>query len=405
LKKLRQGKPIERNGPSMRTAKLRWVTTFLLKQGKEPRGIMASGAVVGGPVLRPHWDPEKKDTSIHEVMIEFDTVLEPAAGAILPRDLLNTGALAHVHWNAEWSGNLIEPIAAAELEQLWAEWIEKRATVGQKIRVYFDGLFAGEAYDRPELAKMWGYKDWHAIGRGIVTPAGHKLVMLFVTKEKQDALTQYNDHFEGDLLHMEGETNHAADQRLINARTNGDSIYLFYRDHHHTSFVYYGPVELRSYELNQGDPSRFIFTTGKSEAAAASAIAAEQRTHGGVDEDFVPDAEGRRSIRQHVMYERSARNRARALEIHGSRCLVCGFDFNGFYGAELARDYIEVHHTKSITELDGKVLNPETDMAPLCSNCHSMAHRNHARIISIEELRDLVRSGSLQKATDVSVSR
>jgi predicted HNH restriction endonuclease len=74
---------------------------------------------------------------------------------------------------------------------------------------------------------------------------------------------------------------------------------------------------------------------------------------------------------------------------------VCGFDFNQFYGADLARAYIEVHHTKSITEVDGGVVNPETDLVPLCSNCHSMAHREHGRIIPLEESRNLVaRSGA-----------
>lgn len=83
--------------------------------------------------------------------------------------------------------------------------------------VLFDRLIFGEAYDRPELAELWGYEDWHAIGRGIVTPKGDNKVVLFVTKEKQDTLAQYQDHFDGDQLFMDGETNHANDNRLVAA--------------------------------------------------------------------------------------------------------------------------------------------------------------------------------------------
>ena len=256
--------------------------------------------------------------------------------------------------------------------------------------VTFDRITLGEQYDRPELAALWGYQDWHAIGRGVITPAGQNVVLLFVTKEKQEALTQYQDHFEGDHLHWEGETNHGNDSRIVGAESAGDEIHLFYRDRHHSPFTYYGQIHLLSHDQQSPEPSLFVFITGKAEATAASAIAAEERAHGIADEEFVPDAEGRRIIRQHVTYERSPRNRARALEIHGTKCVVCGFDFNEFYGAELAREYIEVHHTRSITEMRGDVVNPETDLAPICSNCHSMAHRERGRIVSVAELKAAV---------------
>jgi hypothetical protein len=179
--------------------------------------------------------------------------------------------------------------------------------------VTFDRIALGEQYDRPELATLWGYQDWHAIGRGVITPADQNVVMLFVTEEKQEALTQYRDHFEGDHLHWEGETNHGNDSRIVDAKSAGDEIHLFYRDRHHSPFTYYGPILLLSHNPKSSEPSLFVFTTGKGEATASSAIATEERAHGIADEGFVPDAEGRRIINQHVTYERSARNRARAL--------------------------------------------------------------------------------------------
>jgi 5-methylcytosine-specific restriction protein A len=256
------------------------------------------------------------------------------------------------------------------------------------VPVTFEGLIPGEAYDRPELAERWGYRDWHAIGRGVVTPAGDNKIILFVTKEKQEALTQYQDHFEGDRLHMEGEMNHANDKRLVNAAGAGDEIHLFYRERHHSDFTYFGHVTLAEHSVGQGAKSHFVFDTTRSDAVAESALATEELAHGH-GEAFLGDPEGRRRYKLHVTYERSPRNRAEAIRIHGTTCHCCEFDFNRVYGPELARDYIEIHHIKSITETDG-IVNPATDLVPLCSNCHSMVHRKRGEIMPVEKLREIM---------------
>lgn len=71
-------------------------------------------------------------------------------------------------------------------------------------------------------------------------------------------------------------------------------------------------------------------------------------------------------------------------------CECCGFDFEKAYG-EMGRGFIEVHHRFPLSQTDGEhEVNPETDLVPLCSNCHSMIHRLAARpgdCISLEELR------------------
>jgi predicted HNH restriction endonuclease len=67
------------------------------------------------------------------------------------------------------------------------------------------------------------------------------------------------------------------------------------------------------------------------------------------------------------------------------------------YGAAHARGFIEVHHAVSITEVDGLV-NPDADLLPLCSNCHSMAHRTDGRILTLKELRELLEGGRQRRA-------
>jgi hypothetical protein len=126
--------------------------------------------------------------------------------------------------------------------------------------VTFEKLVIDKKYDRPELSILWGYKDWHAIGRGIVTPKGDNKIILFVTKIKQESVTQYQDFFENDLLHMEGERNHHNDLRLQKSSFSDDEVFLFYRERHHMPFTFCGQVFLVDCKINNGEMySKFIF--------------------------------------------------------------------------------------------------------------------------------------------------
>ena len=121
-----------------------------------------------------------------------------------------------------------------------------------------------------------------------------------------------------------------------------------------------------------------------------SSAETERITHGIGIEEYIADEEGRKSLRLHVQYERSQRNRARAIEVHGTTCMACGFNFDAVYGEAHAAGYIEIHHVRSITEQGGLPVDPEADLVPLCSNCHSMAHRRTGVVLSVEELRQLL---------------
>jgi hypothetical protein len=129
--------------------------------------------------------------------------------------------------------------------------------------VSFEQLRVGQKYERPHLANTWGYKGFQAISKGVVTPANTKYIILFVTKQKQKSLTQYNDYLDGDYLHWEGEEKHASDKRIIGADAKNDEIHLFYRDVHHTPFTYHGQIRLEESKLHTKQPSSFVFKVGK----------------------------------------------------------------------------------------------------------------------------------------------
>jgi HNH endonuclease len=89
-------------------------------------------------------------------------------------------------------------------------------------------------------------------------------------------------------------------------------------------------------------------------------------------------------------YERDARLRRAAKRIHGTRCQVCGFSFEEVYRAR-GTDYIEVHHLKPLSHYKHEVMvNPRTDLAVLCANCHRMIHRRADQVLTLEELRAFV---------------
>jgi hypothetical protein len=194
----------------------------------------------------------------------------------------------------EFSGGNEPGQANHVLRQLGFDIIEKAEAVEPtRPRVVFDNLLIGDTYNRKDLARLWGYRAWHAIGRGVVTPAGDNKIVLFIARHKQEALHQYEDHFEDNVLYMEGETNHAADDRITSADANGDEIHLFYRDRHHSDFTYYGRVSLREATPIKGAPTRFVFDTVRSLATAESSMRTEEATRGDT-ELFLPENEGRR---------------------------------------------------------------------------------------------------------------
>ena len=70
-------------------------------------------------------------------------------------------------------------------------------------------------------------------------------------------------------------------------------------------------------------------------------------------------------------------------------CQVCGFDFGKEYGPEYANK-IHVHHIVPVSEIGEEyVIDPITDLIPVCPNCHMVLHTGEG--ISVEELKKKVK--------------
>lgn len=96
--------------------------------------------------------------------------------------------------------------------------------------------------------------------------------------------------------------------------------------------------------------------------------------------------EGDRITIQVNRFERDLTARKRCVQIFGTQCVVCGFDFGRTYG-EIGAGFIHVHHLTPLSMVGEKYkVNPHKDLRPVCANCHEMIHTKTPPF-SIEEMK------------------
>jgi len=127
--------------------------------------------------------------------------------------------------------------------------------------------------------------------------------------------------------------------------------------------------------------------------AYASAVSpALSEEIGSTDEVFL---EGNRSPTSGTKVERNRQARKACLEKFGYDCSVCEFNFEDTFG-RLGEGFIHVHHLNPVAATDGEYLiSPETDLRPVCPNCHAMLHRKPGpEPLSISELQKIIAKGT-----------
>lgn len=100
--------------------------------------------------------------------------------------------------------------------------------------------------------------------------------------------------------------------------------------------------------------------------------------------------EGAKKTVQINAYERNPKARKECIKEYGTKCFACGFDFNTFYGEEIAQSYIHVHHLRQLSTIGKEYkVDPIKDLRPVCPNCHAMIHRKNPPY-SIEEIKEFI---------------
>ncbi|WP_284352198.1 HNH endonuclease [Roseisolibacter agri] len=119
---------------------------FLLRQGRVPRGVVASGWVTRGSHEDLHWQTERRarGESAWYVGVGFDALLlDPAVEPPLDVASATEGPLTGVPWATPRSGIAIRPTTAAALEIAWTAHVEQLRPVS--------------LMDDPELAAVEGH--------------------------------------------------------------------------------------------------------------------------------------------------------------------------------------------------------------------------------------------------------
>lgn len=87
-------------------------------------------------------------------------------------------------------------------------------------------------------------------------------------------------------------------------------------------------------------------------------------------------------------YERNRSLRDLCLQEYGYKCVGCNLVLSSRYGP-IAERLIHVHHLEPLAEIGERVIDPKTDLKPLCPNCHSVVHLRTPPL-TIEELKALI---------------
>lgn len=97
-------------------------------------------------------------------------------------------------------------------------------------------------------------------------------------------------------------------------------------------------------------------------------------------------------------FERNRKAREECIKHYGTKCYVCGFDFEEMYG-EIGKGFIHVHHLKPMKEIAEWYkthkrrykIDPKKELRPVCPNCHAMLHRKEPPL-KIEELKKMIKT-------------
>jgi predicted HNH restriction endonuclease len=257
-------------------------------------------------------------------------------------------------------------------------------------------LVEGEVYSRKQLIEQFCITDKN-INTGIFRPAGYNSIWLFITEKKSGNMTAYTDRLTDDILHWDGQTEGRKDKYIIEHQANNFELLVFYREsktqHPEYGFRYEGQFTYVSH--TGAKPAHFMLQRANSANSLTTTIlqdleANELEQADPEDLEVTARLEGRKITVLTNKYERDVKNRKAAIQYHGLNCQACGFNFEAFYGPR-GKDFIHVHHHKPISSYgDRVIINPKTDLAVLCANCHAIIHRYPHNPLSLEELKQLI---------------
>ena len=93
----------------------------------------------------------------------------------------------------------------------------------------------------------------------------------------------------------------------------------------------------------------------------------------------------------------------RCVAFHGTSCAACGLSMEQMYGPAGA-SFIQVHHIVPPSAMSPDyVLDPVSDLVPMCPNCHAMAHRGSPDAYTPAEVRRMLASAAGPRPVRTSI--
>ena len=93
-------------------------------------------------------------------------------------------------------------------------------------------------------------------------------------------------------------------------------------------------------------------------------------------------------------HKRNIQARNKCIQSKGTKCFICGFDFEKTYG-DLGKGFIHIHHIPPLSGRDGLYeIDVENDLFPVCPNCHAMLHRRKDSTLSVDELKRIIQQNN-----------
>jgi 5-methylcytosine-specific restriction enzyme A len=333
---------------------------FLLRQRKEPRGIVGYGHTVGDVYQDDHWDVEraKLGEKANSVDVFFERFIDPVAepSRVLKIETLQNGEFENSNWVPFSSGQV--RISDAD---------------GHRLKSLFDKLqHEVDLANRPETTQN---PDW--------TQDEHILALDLYFRfnpskigKKHASVVELSDFLNRLPIHpqaLRGET-----------FRNPDSVYMKLCNFLRLDPSYKGKGlsagskgEEVVWNMYYGNRSELTKIVEAIKASGERQILL--RLTQPLDDDDEAFPEGRVLTREHKTRERNRqlveRKKKAVLAAKGKlECEVCGFDFFETYD-ELGREFAECHHLAPLSDLREEKVTKLSEVSIVCANCHRMLHR------------------------------
>lgn len=128
---------------------------FLIKLGKEPRGIMASGLVFDSVYEAPHWNEDRRVNGelTNYVNVDFDVIRNPVSNDMLLMEQLKE-IDSQFKWSSQSSGIEIPEHIASKLEILWREMTGSNIENLSRNEIGTEEIFYPERYTEGALTQI-----------------------------------------------------------------------------------------------------------------------------------------------------------------------------------------------------------------------------------------------------------